>query len=176
GVAYTFTGRARAGAEKLHLAIDIAAGVVALDDPQWHAWTAMCNLYLRESGARRDLLEQAAEVARSRTALGVLVYLLCYLAVDHATADRWPEAEAGFHQVVALARETGHRTDLSAALARLAWLEARQGRSEQSRLHAGEALGLSREMGLGVSEVWAITALGERELTLGRADAALARF
>ena len=49
--------------------------------------------------------------------------------------------------------ETGQRTELSASLARLAWLEARQGRSEQSRLHADEALSFSREMGLGVCEV-----------------------
>jgi DNA-binding CsgD family transcriptional regulator len=176
GMAYTFTGRARIGAEQLHLAIDIAAGVVAPDDPQWHAWTAMCNLYLRESGARRDLLEQAAAVARSRTALGVLVYLLCYLAIDHATADRWPEAEAGFHQVLALARETGHRTDLSAALARLAWLEARQGRTDTCLGHAEESLSIAADLGLRLCEIWVHAALGELHLAHGESKQAVEHF
>jgi DNA-binding CsgD family transcriptional regulator len=176
GMAYTFSGRARAGAEKLHLAIEIAAAVVASDDPQWHAWTAMCNLYLRETGPRRDLLEQAAEVARARTALGVLVYLLCYLAIDHATADRWPEAEAGFHQVVALARETGHRTDLSAALARLAWLEARQGRREACVGHAEESLSIAADLGLRLCEIWAHAALGELHLAQGESQQAVEHF
>ena len=54
------------------------------------------------------------------------------------------------------------------------WLEARQGRPGQSRLHATEALALSRRLGLGLSEVWAIAALGELELGLGHPAQALA--
>jgi DNA-binding CsgD family transcriptional regulator len=106
----------------------------------------------------------------------VLPAALTLVAIDQAATDRWAEAQAGFHEAISLARETGQLTDLGMALARLAWLEARQGRPEQSRLHAEEALGLSRDMGLGQSEAWAMAALGELELTLGRADAALARF
>jgi DNA-binding CsgD family transcriptional regulator len=176
GMAYTFSGRARAGARKLHAAIDIAAAVVAPDDPQWHAWTAMCSLWLRESGASRNLLEEAAEVARSRTALGELLYLLCYLAIHHASADRWAEAEAGFHEVVALARETEQRTDLSAALARLAWLEARQGREEACVDHARESLAIAADLGLRLCEIWAHAALGELHLALGRTEPAVEHF
>jgi DNA-binding CsgD family transcriptional regulator len=149
---------------------------VAPDDPQWHAWTAMCSLWLRESGASRNLLEEAAEVARSRTALGELLYLLCYLAIHHASADRWAEAEAGFHEVVALARETEQRTDLSAALARLAWLEARQGREEACVDHARESLAIAADLGLRLCEIWAHAALGELHLALGRTEPAVEHF
>jgi DNA-binding CsgD family transcriptional regulator len=173
GMTLTFTGRSQDGAEKLHLAIRVAADVVASDDPQWHAWTAMCNLWLRETGAGRGLLEEAAGVARSRTALGILVHLLCYLAIDHATADRWPEAEAGFHEVLTLARETGHRTGESAALARLAWLEGRQGRRDACLSHAEESLAIAAGLGLRLCEIWVHAALGELHLAHGETGPAV---
>jgi DNA-binding CsgD family transcriptional regulator len=106
----------------------------------------------------------------------VLPFVLTHVALDQAATDRWAEAQAGFYEAIDLARETGQYTELAASLARLAWLEARQGRSEQSRLHATEALSLSRERGLGICEVWAIAALGDLELGLGRPEAALAYF
>ena len=176
GMAYTISGRSRAGAEKLHEAIDIAGTVVASDDVDWHAWTALCSLWLRESGARRSLLERGTELARSRTALGTLLYLLCYLAIDRAAAEQWAEAEAGFHQAISLARETGQHTDLSASLSRLAWLEARQGREDACVAHAQEALSIAEDLGLRLCEVWAHAALGELHLAQGRSDEALAHF
>jgi DNA-binding CsgD family transcriptional regulator len=176
GMAYTFSGRTRAGAQQLHIAIDIAATIATPDDPQLHAWAAMCNLWLRESGTRRDLLEQAAAVARSRTALGALLYLLCYLAIDHGAADQWAQAEAGLHQVIALARETGQRTDLAAALGRLAWLEARQGRQEACLRHVEESLSIAGQLGLRLCEIWAHAALGELHLAQGRTDEAVEHF
>lgn len=176
GMAYTFSGRTRDGADHLHLAIDIAATIPAPDDPQWHAWIALCNLWLRESGFRRDLIERAAEMARSRTALGALLYLLSYLAIDQGAADQWAQAEAGFHQVAALARETGQRTDLAAALARLAWLEGRQGREDACLGHAEEASSISAELGLRLCEIWVHAALGELHLAHGRGERALEHF
>ena len=40
----------------------------------------------------------------------------------------WPAADASYDEAIRLARETGQRAELGAALAGLAWLEARQGR------------------------------------------------
>ena len=74
------------------------------------------------------------------------------------------------------ARESGQRIDLAACLAFLARLEARLGSAAQSREHAAEALGLSRELGLGTFEAWAAAALGELELGAGNPEAALAHF
>jgi DNA-binding CsgD family transcriptional regulator len=75
-----------------------------------------------------------------------------------------------------LSRESAQHTELASSLARLGWLEARQGRSEESRSHATEALGLSRRLGLGLCEVWALAALGDLELALGRPMLAVGRF
>ena len=67
-------------------------------------------------------------------------------------------------------------TDLASALSRLAWLEARQGHEQLSRTHAAEALQLSGDHGLRLSELWSIAALGELELALGRPAEALVCF
>ena len=146
------------------------------DDPRLLAWAAMGPLWLREANTGQALADRALAVARRKSAVGVLPFVLTHVALVQAATDRWAEAQAGFYEAIDLARETGQRTELAASMARLAWLEARQGRSEQSRQHATEALSLSRELGLGVCEVWSIAALGDLELGLGHPEAALAHF
>ena len=68
-----------------------------------------------------------------------------------------------------------HRAECFAGPLRLA---RGAGRARQSRAACTptEALSLSRELGLGVCEVWAIAALGDLELSLGRPEAALVQF
>ena len=177
GMALIFSGEGERGAPAIRAAVEVLERSDELrDDPRLLAWAAMGPLWLREVNIGRALADRALAVARSKSAVGVLPFVLTHVALQQAATDRWAEAQAGFYEAIALARETGQRTELSASLARLAWLEARQGRSEQSRLHAGEALSLSRDMGLGVCEVWAIAALGDLELGLGRPKAALAHF
>ena len=109
----------------------------------------MCPIWLRESGPLRTLVDRAVQVTREQAAIGLLPYLLSHLAIDQATTDRPAAAFASFHEVLQLARETGQRTDLSAALARLAWLEARMGRDADCRAHAQEALDLAPIWALG---------------------------
>ena len=75
-----------------------------------------------------------------------------------------------------LARESGQQTELAFGLAGLAWLHARRGREADSRASAAEALELCRGMGTRLHEIWAIAALGELELGLGDAAAAVALF
>ena len=127
-------------------------------------------------GAGRELITRALDLARSRAAIGVLPYLLSHVAIDQATTNRWAEAEAGFHEVIDLARETHQMTDLAAALSRLAWLEGRQGQVQQSRAHATEAIQLAHELGLRLCEIWATAAVGELELGQGQSSEALAWF
>ena len=154
GMALTLCGDAESGAELLHQAVSLAEASDELaDDPRMLAWAAMGPLCLREAGVGRGLIGRALDLARARAAIGVLPYLLSHVAIDLATSDRWPEAEAAFHEVIQLARETNQMTDLASALSRLAWLEARQGHDEQSRAHAAEALQLSDDHGLRLSEV-----------------------
>jgi DNA-binding CsgD family transcriptional regulator len=177
GAALIVSGQGEPGAPTIRAAVELLERSDELrDDPRMLAWAVVGTLYLREAEVGRALASRAQAQARRTSAVGVLPYALTFIAISEAAADRWPEAQADFHEAIGLARETGQLTDLGAALARLAWLEARQGRSEQGRLHADEALRLCRDMGLGQSELWAMAALGELELTLGRAGAALARF
>ena len=91
-------------------------------------------------------------------------------------SDRWPEAEADFHEAIRLARETGQRSELAAGLAGLAWFDGRRGREDDCREHAAESRALCVELGIGFYELWTYTALGELELGLGRPDAAAVHF
>jgi DNA-binding CsgD family transcriptional regulator len=177
GMALIFSGDGERGAPAIRAAVEALEHSDELrDDPRLLAWAAMGPLWLREANVGLALGDRALAMARRKSAVGVLPFVLTHVALVQAATDRWAEAQAGFYEAVDLARETGQRTELAASLARLAWLEARQGRSEPSRRHATEALSLSRELGLGVSEVWAIAALGDLELGLGRPEAAVAHF
>jgi DNA-binding CsgD family transcriptional regulator len=176
GMALIFSGEGEPGAAAIRESVEVLERSDLRYDPRLLAWAAMVAPWLREAHIGRALADSALEVARRSSAVGVLPFVLTHVAIDQAATDRWAEAQASFHEAIGLARETGQRTELATSLARLAWLEARQGRSDQSRLHATEALGLSREFGLGISEVWAITALGDLELGCGHPAQALGHF
>ncbi len=177
GLALTLGGEAERGAALLRQAVSVAEELDELaDDPRLLTWAAMGPLYLREAGAGQELVSRALDLARARAAVGVLPYLLSHVAIDRATTDRWAEAEAVFHEVIDLARETDQMTDLATALARLGCLEARQGQSEKSRAHATEALRLAQQLGLRLCELWASAACGELELAQGGTAEAVACF
>lgn len=178
GMALIFGGEEqRRGAALVREAVALVEGSDDLsDDPRLLAWAVMGPLWLREAEAGRPPIARALDVARRRSAVGVLPFLLSHVAVDQAAGDRWAEAEAGFHEAIRLARETGQHTDLAFALARLGWLEARQGREQECRAHAGEALTLARQLGVGLNEIWSLAALGDLDLALGHLDDAMAHF
>jgi DNA-binding CsgD family transcriptional regulator len=178
GMALIFGGGAdRTGAALLRKAVAMVEESVELsDDPRLLAWAAMGPLWLREAHVGGNLVDRALDVARQRSAIGALPFLLSHVAVSQVAEDRWAEAEAGFHEAITLARETGQRTDQAFALARLALLEARQGREPECRAHAAEARGLARQLEMGLAEIWSLTALGDLELGLGQLDEAMLRF
>lgn len=178
GMAEIFGGEGkRLGPALVREAVALVEGSDELsEDPRFLAWAAMGPLWLREAGAGRPLVARALELARRQSAVGVLPSLLSLVAVDDVGADRWAEAEAGLVEAIRLARERGQRTDLAFALTRLSWLEARQGREEACRAHAGEARRLADQLGVGLSAIWTLAALGELELGLGHHDRALVHF
>lgn len=177
GMALIYCGDGETGAALVRAAVKLVEGTGELDeDPRLLAWAAMGPLWLRETGTGAGLIARALEVARRRSAAGVLPFVLGHLALSQAASNQWAEAEAGFQEAIGLAVETGQRTELSALLARLAWLDARRGRETECRAHAAEALDVSREVGAACCEIWALFALGELELSLGDAGAALLRF
>jgi len=143
------------------------------DDPRLVTWATLGPMYLREADSGRDLMERASDQTRAHGAAGNLPFILHYLARDQATSDRWAAAEANFDEGIRLAAETGQRSELAAALAGLACLEARQGNEEACRTHADRAAALCEELGAGTYGVWAIQALGDLELGLGRPAASV---
>jgi DNA-binding CsgD family transcriptional regulator len=170
-------GRGEEGAAAARRAIEILEESDELrDDPRLLAWAAFGPLYLREAGAGRALIDRASERARSQGAVGVLPLLLSLLARYQATTDQWHEAESGYDEAIRLARETGQRADLGAALAGFAWLEARQGHEARCRRDAEEARTLCRDLGVGLYGIWAVQALGDLELGLGRAAEAIGHY
>jgi DNA-binding CsgD family transcriptional regulator len=175
GMALVADGDGEAGAASVRRAISILEESDELrDDSRLHIWGALGPLWLREANAGRALIDHVVERARREAAVGVLSTLLPHLARDQSTTDQWSDAEASYDEAIRLARETGHRTELAVALAGVAVLEARQGRETACREHAREAAALCAELGMGTFALWAMQALGDLELGLGRPAAALA--
>jgi DNA-binding CsgD family transcriptional regulator/tetratricopeptide (TPR) repeat protein len=176
GMARIIGGDAATGAQEVHEAVVLAEGSADLhEDLRLLPWLTFGPLFLRETGGR-VLLEHALRTARARAAIGALPLVLHLLARDQAASDRWEAAVATYAEAIGLARECGQQTDLTFGLAGLAWLQARRGRESECRSCAAEALELSRELGLGLAELWATTALGELELGLGEAARAAELF
>jgi DNA-binding CsgD family transcriptional regulator len=139
-------------------------------------WAVTGLLYLRETGAARDLLRDTIEGRRGRSLLGQLPHLLFHLARSDATTDRWSHAESLYGEAVELARELGQLTELGASLAGLAAVRARQGRAEECRRLAVEAteVGLGRDVRMVAA--WTGFALAELDLSLGDVGSAVAGF
>ena len=178
GMALLFSGSGSGSGARGAALVREAVGLFATSDdlaadPRLLAWAVMGPLWLRESGMASLLVHRAVDLARRQLAVGTLPFLLSHVAIEQVATGAWAEAEATFTEAIALARETTQRTDLAAALARLAWLEARQGKEDACRSHAAEALRLSEQLGLGLCEIWTEAALTDLHLGAGRADEAL---
>ncbi len=177
GMARIMGGDAAAGAEAVHEAVTLAESSPEVrDDLRTLPWLALAPLFLREADTGRSLLAHTLQTARARAAVGVLPFALDLIARDQATTDRWAVAESTYQEAIGLARESGQLTALVAGLAGLSWLQARRGAAEECRACAAEALGLCGQLGTHLFEIWATAALGELELGLGDAAAAVGHF
>jgi DNA-binding CsgD family transcriptional regulator len=177
GMALVADGQGGAGAALARRAVEILEESDELrDDPELLAWAALGPLWLREADTGRGLIDRAFELARAQAAVGTLPNLLHLLARDQATTDQWTGAATSYDESIALGRETGQRVEVAASLAGLAWLQARQGREATCREHAAEAARMCDELGASLYGIWAIQALGDLELGLGRAAAAVEHY
>ncbi|MGO9974942.1 MAG: ATP-binding protein [Solirubrobacteraceae bacterium] len=174
GMARVVGGDAAAGSEAIQEAVALADASPELrDDLRLIPWLAIAPIFLRETGTGRALLDRALEVARERSAIGALPFVLGLIALDHATTDRWAVAEATFMEAIGLARETDQQTDLVFGLSGLARLQARRGRETECRANVAETLDLCNRLGTRLHEVWAAEALGVLELGLGEPELAV---
>jgi DNA-binding CsgD family transcriptional regulator len=177
GMAATFSGDGEAGQQLMRHGVAVLERSDELrNDPRLLAWASVGALWLQDAGGGHALVDRALREARERSLVGTLPYLLGHVGVHRAACGEWVEAEATFYEAIDVARESGQDAELTVSLARLACLEARQGREEPCRAHATEALELSSRLGLRVLEVWSLTALGDLELALGRLDDACSRY
>ncbi len=138
-------------------------------------WLMIGALFLREEGSSRRLL-RAVEEARAGTSVGGLPHLLFHLARDEATSDRWAAAASDYAEAAAIAQELGQTTEEAVALAGLAWLEARRGDADATRLHAARAVALAEPRRVVIAQIWAGFALGDLALGSGRMDEALEHY
>ncbi|HEX4213468.1 MAG TPA: AAA family ATPase [Candidatus Dormibacteraeota bacterium] len=177
GISAVMAGRGDEGPRALRAALPLMREVEAHgSDPLMLMCAGFVPIFLREASAGRELLEWAQTMARDRAPTAVLPTLLFMLGRDAATTDRWTLARAHYEEAARLARETTDSAEVAAALAGLAWLDARQGRVEECRAHAGAALDLAGRLGMHFYRAWALIALGEVELGSGTPGAAAARF
>ncbi len=146
----------------------------ASEDPdQWRfRWPLVGPLFLRETGTARAAMATAVRTVRHRAAVGMLPFLLTLVARDDSGTAGWADAEVGYTEAIQIARETGQLNDLALALAGLACLEARMGRTESSRAHVSEARELAARNSAHLARLWTLHAAGD--LAAGAGDTATA--
>ena len=131
---------------------------------------------VEEPEAARRWLEAGVRSTRSAGAVGLLPFLLTYLAAACWRDGDWTAALTHAHAAVELAQETGWATEEPEALAVLAKVEAGLGMEAACREHAARAVQLGVATGVRIVEARAEHALGLLELGGGRADVAVAHL
>ncbi len=164
------------GSERIRAGVDVLVAGAAEHGRMPATWRTFGALWLREAETGRQLLEDAVEDHRALADLGELPSILWYRAVDNAGTDAWARAAVDYSEAISLAREFGQTTVLTMGLAGLARVEGRSGREESCRAHAAEALALSAQRNIRMARAWSDLALGDLELAVGRAEAAVAAY
>lgn len=177
GALAILAGRGADGPRRLRESIPLFSQVPEdSSDPLLLMCTGAAGLFLREAEAGRELLDRALKQARGHAPTVALPMVLFMLGRDAAATDRWPLARAQYEEGERVARETTQFTWLSGIVAGLAWLDALEGRADESRQHAAEARELTERFGMGLFKAWAIIALGQLQLGLGDHEGAIAHF
>jgi DNA-binding CsgD family transcriptional regulator len=120
-----------------------------------------------------------ARLVAARRAAGTvstLTVALVNLALAESVQGLWPEATANATEGLRLARETGQPATAGYFLAMLAWIAAYQGRAENCRRLADEALAVAGPRRLAVVSAFASWTLALLDLTEGRPMGAMERL
>ena len=165
----------RDSTSRLRDAVALLADVDPLVHPAALPWLMLAPLFLRDARSGAELRALVDQV-RSQVGVGALPDVLFHVARDQATTSAWDRAAANYDESARLARETGQGGALAMALAGLAWLESREGRSAACRAHAADASVLCRDRSMHFGEIWCELALGDLALSEGGSDEAATRF
>jgi DNA-binding CsgD family transcriptional regulator len=171
GIARVLAGAG--GIREIRAAVPLLEGSDELrTDPRHLPWLILAPLFLRDAdsgAALRGVVDQV----RANAGVGSLPNVLMLVGRDQATTSSWRPAEANYSEAIRLARETGQTTELAMSLAGLCWLESRQGNADACREHAREALAICGDRDIHLGEAWSRYAVGDLELSLGNAEAAV---
>jgi len=173
GVGSILEGDTARGAPLLREAVTLAS---AFDDPSRLGFAGAAARYLGDDTATHDFSARAVARARATGELILLPYLLESLAVAEVAAGRYTAATASASEGLRLARETGQESSVCRNLSTLALLAAMQGREDDCRSYAAEALEHAVPRGLrlqAASAAWAVALL---DLALNRPVEALSRL
>ena len=174
GALAILAGHGSDGPQHLHESVGLFEQVPTDSaDPLVLLCAGIAGTFLREAEAGRDLLDRALVQAREHAPTAALPAVVFFLGRDAAATDRWQLARAHYEEAARGARETTQFLWLAASLAGLAWLDALEGREDECRSHAAEALEVSERYGMVLYKAWSIIALGQLELGLGRPEIAL---
>jgi DNA-binding CsgD family transcriptional regulator len=130
-------------------------------------------------GADVSIEQRYATLVAAQRAAGTVATLtvaLANLAFAEAALGKWPDAIGNATEGLRLARETGQHAMASYFLVILAGIAAHQGRADDCRGLAEEALFIAAPRRLAVVAAFASWTLGLLELTEGRPGAALERL
>jgi DNA-binding CsgD family transcriptional regulator len=142
------------------------------DDPHQLLLGARAAAVLGGDVPAVDFPARAVRIARARGAIGVLPRALERLSFGEFRLGRYASARSNASEGLRLARETGQ--EYGTHLSILALLAAVQGREDECRQCAHEALARALERRSGLIQLLATWAVGLLELSLGRAEAAAA--
>jgi DNA-binding CsgD family transcriptional regulator len=145
-------------------------------DPRRLVHAGACAGYLGEETTEHELYGRAVAQARESGAVATLPYVLEYLARSEAVDGRYTSAGTHAAEGLRLARETGQQNAVCHLLASQALLAALQGREDECRADAQQALELATARGLGYHAALAEWALARLDLGLGRPAEALTRL
>jgi DNA-binding CsgD family transcriptional regulator len=125
---------------------------------------ALCRFVDDDVFGALNLIENAVDLARAASAVGLLPFLLSRLALVRLAAGRWGSALACADESVQLAGLTGWTTELPYGLACLARVEAAMGRVDDCRRHAQTTIDGAQDESHAVLVAHANSALGLLEL------------
>jgi DNA-binding CsgD family transcriptional regulator len=137
---------------------------------------AQASTWLGRFDRAERLLGTLVARARRQAATTALVYPLAARAQLHLRRGRLRPALADGREAVRLAAETGQDGLVAFATAMLCEAEALLGHEDACRTHAATSIAICDAAGGDAGGLWARSALGQLELTLGRPEAAVAHL
>jgi DNA-binding CsgD family transcriptional regulator len=150
----------------------VASGMLPLDDAVRLELAARVTWAAGRNTEAHTYARRAVDAARADGAVGLLAASLRAVAVSSYDTGSWSEAYAAGSEAALLAEPDAQGAMLCGTLGLLAEMDAAAGNEEACREHAGRAIKLAIEGGLGFYRERAERAIGRLELLTGSVESA----